>query len=142
MVLIKEFEKLSKRNEIVTNIIESIKVITVNSDEKRIGKHLYIMNYSNLTNWSPKFCDQSSENLIALSDKIRNILNIHYDSSGALRLLISISNNVIKKQSHPTAKFSSFKEGTFLGYGHFRWNYKAYTLKDDEIQIIKKLLYG
>jgi hypothetical protein len=54
-------------------------------------------------------------------------------------MLEKICTGRIKSLSQPKGKYWESKNitGEYLGKGHFRWNYKAHTLNEEEIKRIK-----
>lgn len=97
---------------------------------------MWIINYSELNTWNPQDITGSfgkrNNNLKALADKISYMI-YKGRADSIKRMLVSICNDNVKKLTQPNGF-----DGEFLGYGHFRWNFKAYKLSELEIQHVKK----
>lgn len=111
----------------------------------QIGK-LEFINFSDLNDWSPFKKYHENLNLKALADKICHMID-NGDAPNILPMIISISNNSIKSLSQPhipspqwdkNGNVTYKKSSEYLGKGHFRWNYRAYKLTNDEINVVKK----
>lgn len=95
--------------------------------KRKIGKHLSLVKFSDLNNnWNTS---DISSNLKALANKIVRMIE-KGGSPNVRPMLVAISQNNIKSLKSPTC-------GS-LGKGHFRWNWKAYTLNESEIKRVKE----
>lgn len=85
-----------------------------------------------------------SKTLSALGDKIHHMITDrrgHGTPSSVEPMLRAMLRRGVKKQRRPIGGFvnNGFREGDgqqkweFLGYGHFRWDWKAYTLEPWEL---------
>lgn len=93
-----------------------------------------VINYSDLGD-SWLFEDYSG--LRALYYKCRHMVYDLGQPNDVLPMLKSIASNRVKKLTQP----SKFGQGDFLGYGHFRWNYKAIVLSKKELEILNNELW-
>jgi hypothetical protein len=88
-------------------------------------------------NWSPRNLTGYSESLKALADKLEHMI-LYKGNADSVKLMITkIASGRIKKL---TKKNNSYKgqKGDFLGYGHFRFNNRAYTLNKFELFRIRQ----
>jgi hypothetical protein len=120
------------------NIRKNLPNVTT-GNEREVGIHLRTKPYSELeSNWNIKDLVGISSNLDALSEKITHMM---YTGKGdsIKPMLQSIVNNGIKTQYRfKNKKGNSELERGSLGKGHFRWNWRAYTLNDREIKRLKE----
>lgn len=122
----------------LNKIKESFKEFTqINHDLKEVegSKYLKTIQFSQIKNsWNFSL---NSSTLIALSHKLMTMI----EKGRAIDIepmIKSITENKIKKLSRKDA----FGKSEFLGYGHFRWNWQAYTLTEKEIENLKKFFYS
>ena len=110
------------------------------SKVRMIGKHLGVINYSDMTNWDVKgMFGNGTPALQALANKISHMI-YKGDAVNVKPMIIAIVNTGVKKQSKPPSKSSKFHgdaHAEFLGYGHFRWNDGAYELTKEEVLKVK-----
>ena len=121
-------EMHQKLNYIKNNITKDL--INVNIGIilfKQIG-YLKIVKFSDINNWSVDF---KNNTLLVLADKICNMID-KGDSLNITPLLKTIIYNKPRKLYKPNTYGREY-----LGIGHFRWNYQAYTLTNEEIQFLK-----
>lgn len=115
------------------------------------GAKMFIVKFSDLKDsWSPNDIIYNvvgaSKTLNVLADKIHYM--IYKGRANDVKPMIEkICSGRIKKLSQPITKHQKLinKEyvkplytSEFLGYGHFRWNRKAYTLNEAEIKHLKQ----
>ena len=106
---------------------------------RMIGKHLGIIMFSDLKNWSVKDMDGKSTNLKILASKISAMID-KGDAVNVQPMIRSIVQRGIKKQSKPPSAHNKREHGStaeFLGYGHFRWNETAIELSAEEVLRVK-----
>jgi len=106
-------------------------------NEREVGKRLRVKPYSELENWNIKDLSGFSSNLDALAEKITHMM---YTGKGdsIKPMLNSIVNKGVKTQYRfKNKKGDKDLERGSLGKGHFRWNWRAYTLTDREINKVK-----
>lgn len=97
---------------------------------KKISKNLAVISYKDLNNWDVSGLLNNKSNVLqALADKIVHMV-YKGDAINIEPMLRRICFKGVKKLKQPD-------HGT-LGYGHFRWNYRAYILKRHEIEKIIK----
>jgi hypothetical protein len=107
---------------------------------RMIGKHLGVIMFSDMQNWSVKDMDGKSTNLKILADKISNMI-YKGDAVNVQPMIRSIVQRGIKKQSKPPSADNKRNHGDtaeFLGFGHFRWNNMAIELTPTEVQRVKE----
>lgn len=90
---------------------------------------LKIVKFSDLQVWG---INSKTTTLSILANKICNMID-KGDSLNVLPLLKRIIYKPPKRLYKP-----SIYGKEFLGVGHFRWNYQAYTLSKEEIQFLKE----
>lgn len=122
------WRETSKRlNNIIDKIENELPIIY---DTESIGDNLSLVNSSDLSDtWSKT---NKSTSLQALADKITHMIRTG-KSDGIKRMLEKIATGRVKSLSKP-----GFNDSEFLGKGHFRWNWKAYTLTPKEIERVKE----
>lgn len=98
-----------------------------------IGK-LNFVNYSNLKNWNVSDEYVFSEGLRKFADKICYMID-RGQNDNIMPMLIRIIERRVKKFHRPSL-YSSYNSET-IGVGHFRIGGAAYTLTDEDIDIIK-----
>lgn len=79
-----------------------------------------------------------TEGLKALADKIVTMVK-KGDNPNIMPMLAKIATGRIKTL-YKVNKYSAWVEKESLGKGHFRWNYKAYTLTEKEIAFLKMII--
>lgn len=143
-----KLKKLNQREKLSNEIFNAINELCVKPiPTKKIGANLFIVQYIDIKDsWLPKdILLGESENIKALASKVKHMLNVHYDPDSVMRMLTSIMSNTVKSLKQPTTGFydmyldKRMNKSEHLGYGHFRWNYQAYTLTDEEIEELKKI---
>lgn len=93
-----------------------------------------VINYSDLgDSWSI----EKYKNLKILEQKCKHMVYNLGQPNDILPFLKSIASNKIKKLTKPNKSGA----GDFLGYGHFRWNYKAIVLSKKELEILNNELW-
>jgi len=120
------------KRKIVQNILDELPIIEeVNQSDNLLS----VVKKNDLNGkWNKETKLGRSLNLESLSKKIEHmILNIGCPNS-VRPMLESICKNKIKKLSQDNGRY----ENDFLGYGHFRWDYKAITLSENEIKRVKE----
>jgi hypothetical protein len=127
---IDDFNKIKK--EIVQNILENLPIM---EEVKKSKNLLSLVKKSDLKGrWKKDTILGKSSNLDCLARKIEHmILNIGCPNS-VRPMLESICKNKIKKLSQDNGRY----DNDFLGHGHFRWDYKAITLSENEIKRVKE----
>lgn len=126
------FNKEKKR--IINNILENLpKINGIKTEEK---KTFNTVKYSELNKkWTKNESNIKNIALDALARKIEHMIDNIGSPDSVKPMLESICKNRIKKH---TKKGCKNIDGDFLGYGHFRWDYKVYTLNEEEIKKIKE----
>lgn len=132
-----------KHCDIVASNIKNALSVKVMPDIKSVynGNLLKIIKYSDLGDRRDvsRFFTMQSESLIALANKISHM--IHTGKADSIeRMIISICSDHKKKLTQPNhgdGRCNGKMRGGYLGNGHFRWNYRAYTLTHNEISIVK-----
>ena len=119
---------------------------------KKVGTHLCVIKYSDMDGlwYHSEWFNNRSVNLQALANKIAYMMQ-KGDGDNILPMLNSIAKNNIKTLYHvfTDRNDDEFYDDEFnlentlqkkesFGKGHFRWDFKAYTLTLDEINIMKK----
>lgn len=112
---------------------------------KKVTDRISIIQYKDLDNWKPVISNKS-DSLLALADKIRTM--IHKGRAKDVKpMVLKIISGRVKKLSKPIStnqrhmnKNKSWGTycGEFLGYGHFRWNYRGYRLNEIELKRLKE----
>lgn len=122
------WRETSKR---LNNIIDKIKnELPIIYDTESIGDNLSLVNSSDGNDtWSGT---NKSTSLEALANKIIHMIRTG-KSDGIKRMLEKIATGRVKSLSKP-----GVYDSEFLGKGHFRWNWKAYTLTPKEIERVKE----
>jgi hypothetical protein len=111
------------KNDLPDNVISNV--------EKK-SKHFGLVSYKDLNNWDVRgLLNNKSNNLNTLADKILYMIN-KGDAINIEPMLRRICFKGIKKLS----QVHKYSNNEFLGYGHFRWNYRVYVLKNNEIERI------
>jgi len=126
----KELKKISKDIKTNLHILDSSLVV------KDRGV-LQFVKFSDLKDsWLPSdYMGAKSKNLEILGRKLCNMIE-RGRAIDIKPMVKSIINDKIKKLTHKNS--CGINEGEFLGYGHFRWDFKAITLKENEIQKLKQ----
>jgi uncharacterized radical SAM superfamily Fe-S cluster-containing enzyme len=128
------FNKEKKR--IIDNILENLPKI---KEVKKTGV-IDNVNFSELNGkWKEGDRLGKSIALDALARKIEHMINEIGSPNSVQPMLESICKNKIKKHTkkgYQTAYYIS--DGEFLGYGHFRWDWKVYILNENEIKRVKE----
>jgi|JFJP01.1.fsa_nt_gi hypothetical protein len=110
----------------------------INPKAKMIGKHLAVVQYKDLENWSVEGLFGKSENLDALARKISFMVN-KGDAQNVKPLIERILTKGVKAQTKPKLVRTGYTcDAEFYGFGHFRWDYKAYILKADELKRVRE----
>lgn len=114
-------------------IEKELPIINLGSTIKDAGTGgiLKTISYKDTTNWC--ILSNFSEALAALANKICDMITKGRGIDVPV-LLDRIVNKGTKKLSKPDV----FKMGEFLGYGHFRWHFRAWTLDDRELNRLKE----
>lgn len=94
------------------------------SDKLRVAKHSDMEDEWNV--------EGKSTSLDALANKIVHMIRTG-KSDGVKRMVEKIATGRIKSLSQPRRN-----DNEYLGKGHFRWNWKAYTLTPREIERVKE----
>lgn len=112
------------------------------------SKVLRFVNYSDLNgSWDIKELSGNSLALKALGDKISNMIDRgrSLDIEPMLRKIVSGRTKRLyafyRTEYDFDSNFNRVNKHTvrdFIGVGHFRWNYRAYILNEDEIKKIKQ----
>lgn len=97
-------------------------------------KYFKVVRYSDIEN---TWLIEKYENLKILTQKCKHMVYVLGQPNDVLPLLKSIASNKLKKLTQPNKHGS----GEFLGYGHFRWNYKAIILSKKELEILNNVLW-
>lgn len=97
-------------------------------------KHSDIMNSWSVNDLLAKVYGESPT-LQILADKIDYMINMGRGNDVPI-MIKKICTGRIKSISHITT--SKGLNSTYLGKGHFRWNYKAHTLNQKEIKHLKE----
>jgi hypothetical protein len=127
---IDNFNKTKK--EIVQNILDELPIIEeVNQSDNLLN----VVKKNDLNGkWNKETKLGRSLNLESLSEKIRHMI-LYIGCPNSVRpMLESICKNKIKKLSKDNGRY----DNDFLGFGHFRWDYKAITLSENEIKRVKE----
>ena len=120
-----------ERNRITKNIVQNLPCL---EEIEQNNNKLKFISFSKLDeNWGSGKVNGKSVALEALADKIRHMIFDIGCPNSVKPMLESICKNKIKKQ---TQKYKQ-DVGSFLGYGHFRWDRKAYKLTKEEIERVK-----
>ena len=126
-------------NSIEDHIRNNLSSIETPSFIKKEGEFLKTISYSMLKDWNINLLNHS-KNLKALTNKLSHMIFTEKATS-ITPLLKRIIYKGVKKQRQPDSigyGTQKIKFHIFLGYGHFRWNYKAYVLTHAEIMRLKK----
>lgn len=118
----------------------------ISSETKMFGNHLQIVQFKDLENWSLK-PNGKSDSLVALADKINTM--IHSGRAKDVKpMVMKIVSGRIKKLTKPIGRREILFNmenpvhgkytAEFLGHGHFRWNYRAYSLTEIELKRLKE----
>jgi hypothetical protein len=78
----------------------------------------------------------------AMIRKLNNIIFANGDPLSATVLLKDIANNKIKHLGKGGMEADSTLEETYLGKGHFRWDWIAHTLNETELKAVKLYVSG
>lgn len=109
--------------------------------KKKGFKHLMFINSKYLGNWAVHDNKEQSNSLIALAGKITHMVNDIGCPNSVLPMLQKIATGRIKHFSKKESRKSKYKQGADpLGRGHFRWNYKVYTLTKEELTHLNAFL--
>lgn len=138
-------ESYWERAKLIAKRIEmELPIITVN--HKKVGEFIHTVQFKDLENWAIT-PNSKSDGLSALADKISNMIYMGR-AKDVKPMVLKIVSGRIKKQSKPISKHDRMVNrrepqyfrytAEFLGYGHFRWNYKAYKLNETEIKRLKE----
>lgn len=120
---------------------------------------LFFVKFSDLKDsWAPKDLllqtnqgnEEKNHNLQALADKLCYMID-KGRSDDIKPMLVSICKNTIKAHQRPhynniSKRRNIYNENEtfcneFIGHGHFRWNFKVYTLSDIEIERVKEFFH-
>lgn len=104
-----------------------------NNRVQKVSNYLHLIHYRDLENWDVSISGKSKK-LKILCDKLKWMTLSKHDSIKIEPMLKRIIYKGLKKQSQPDPNGTS----KFLGYGHFRWNYEAHVLNNEEINRIKE----
>lgn len=114
----------SQLNQIIQEMEDQLPILPT-TKTKPGGKYLSTINYSQMNDWS---VSRVNTKLKALVDKIKHMI-LKGDAPNVKPMLEAICKGQVKKLKQPG--YGSF------GTGHFRWNYKAYLLNEEEIERVK-----
>lgn len=93
-----------------------------------------LSNYNRLSNLNVKRSDKSKGNsLLALFDKLDHMAFDLYSPQSLKGFLIRIATKPVKVISKPEYK----EQPKIYGKGHFRWDFQAYELNENQLQAIK-----
>lgn len=95
------------------------------------GGMLKTMRYKDTTDWHVP--GNHSETLAALANKIGDMI-----TRGRGKDVPVLLDRIVNKGTKKLSKPDIFKRGEFLGYGHFRWHFRAWTLNDRELIRLKE----
>lgn len=134
LTFLNSFNKEKKR--IINNILENLPTIKELKDTGVIDT----INLSKLNgNWTKHERFGKSIALDALARKIEHMIDSIGSPNSVQPMLESICKNKIKKHTKKNFRGIGWvQDGEFLGYGHFRWDYKVYILNADEIKRVKE----
>jgi len=115
----------------------------LNNKKLKSGK-LNFVNYKDINTWSIQNLTGNSEALEALGDKI-NYMILKGRANDIKCMIEKITSGRLKRHYayyHTKYEFKDCEEHEktirdYIGTGHFRWNFKVYTLTDNEIEKIK-----
>ena len=126
------------KNKIAGAVVDKFtNVINPNHRPMSEGSKFRVVDSAKMDNWDASLY---STGLNALANKLAYMANVIGSPSSIIPLLESIARNNVKKLTKP--KREQDDAGTFLGYGHFRWDGGAYTLVEFEFQFVRDYLDG
>lgn len=118
--------------DIGNNIKNDLPDNVVNDNVQIKSKHFGLISYKDLNNWDMRGLLQNKSNTLnVLADKILYMIN-KGDAINIEPMLKRICFKGIKKLS----QVHEYSNNEFLGYGHFKWNFRSYILKENEIKRI------
>jgi hypothetical protein len=108
-------------------------------DENEIGKHLRVKKFSDLDDtWSVKDLYGFSSRLNALADKITHMMFTGKGDSIKPMLKSIVEHGAKTQYRYKNKKGNSELERGSLGKGHFKWDFRTYTLNPKEIKKVKE----
>lgn len=125
-----------KYTDIGSNIRKNLPDLTT-GDETEVGKHLRTTSFSKLNDtWKLSDLYGISSNLDALARKITHMM---YTGKGdSIKPMLQAIVKGPKTQYRYKNKKGNDAERGSLGKGHFKWDFRAYTLNDREIKKVKE----
>jgi hypothetical protein len=122
----------AKLKDIKKRIKEELPYMKNDDHTRNVGssKNLRVMNFKDMEDW--RVPSNRSETLTALADKVCDMID-RGRSVDIPVMIEKILTGRIKKLSKPHKNFDT----QFLGHGHFRWNNRAYTLNQREMERLR-----